>query len=340
MSTCKWLDTKHIASNINLLILCKMKKIILAIFSIALFSIACNKAKTTLEPSATKSIKTRKLEDNIPFNGHTYRIINGMLEFTSIEEYENLFGTETTDVSPESLQSFANLVKASSAMQTYWEYHNFPADSIQYSFIGNIVNHNGVIRIDDYLILLDFDHNKAFMTITNSELGLLQAVSGDIATDIEVHGMEEDLIDIIIYAKKGIFCKERYATKKHDGLGMLTLSQTLLPPPNNVYVNNSLNSEVRYGVYAIYYELFSKVVVTPVPYATEYYTFVTSYSWERRCSSKTGGWTYTDDFTASPTDTEKRTCYSNLRALKHYSINQTCTSPSAPGSSITVNIAD
>ena len=67
-----------------------MKKLITAIIGIAIFAVACQKAQTIVEPNTTKNgtTKTRTSEDNLVFNGHTYRIQNDMLIFSSFSEYE------------------------------------------------------------------------------------------------------------------------------------------------------------------------------------------------------------------------------------------------------------
>jgi hypothetical protein len=318
-----------------------MKKLIFAIFSIALIFVACKKATTILEPNQVKKTKkTRTNIDSILFNNHYYHIVDGMLQFKSIDEYDNLFGTENEDIDPSLLQQFADNVKESDAMNTYWESRNLPLDSIHYSFIGNIVNQNGIIRIDDYLLLLDFVHEKVFITVANNVQGLLNAVQGNVASNIEIFTMKDDVASEIRTRKKGWLCKERYAKLDQYGQSLQTLSQVWYPGPINAYGIVSLSHEVRYASYGIYYELFSRVVAVPVPYATEYFKFVTTYSWVRRCSNKTGGWTYTDDFTGSAIDHCKRKCYSNVRALKHYDIKSTLTSPSAPGLTNIVQIQD
>lgn len=310
-----------------------MKNILLAIFSIALFTVACKKSTYTLETKNSESTKKKRtsIRDSVFFNNHYYHIADGMLQFETIDEYYNLYGTEIEDTDPILLQEFADNVKKSNAINTYWEYKNFPIDSIQYSFIGNIVNQDGIIKIDDYLLLLDFENEKVFMTSNNNTQELLDAVNGDVSDNIEVFSMNDDIASKIMYKKKkGFFCKEYYADREHDGRSIQTLSQVWLEEVQ-AYVLMAISHEARYASYGIYFELFSRAVVVPaVPYANDYFKLYTTYTWERRCSSKTGGYTYTDDYTNVPTTHYKRVCYGNLRALKHYYLRTILTSPSSP----------
>ena len=62
-----------------------MKKIILAILSIAIFTVACNKAKLTTEQVSTHSVKKTRNT-----NGGVSKTQEGFLKFESRETYDEI----------------------------------------------------------------------------------------------------------------------------------------------------------------------------------------------------------------------------------------------------------
>ena len=68
-----------------------MKKLIMAILGIAIFTISCNKSNelVTNPTNITGTIKTRSSSGIINFNVNDYRVDNGILNFETFYKYEN-----------------------------------------------------------------------------------------------------------------------------------------------------------------------------------------------------------------------------------------------------------
>jgi len=107
-----------------------MKKLILAIFSIAIIGMACNKAKTSVEPSTDQTIKkTRSSNGTFTYNGVTYTVADGILTFETFDKYESITNNESRDV----LNEFANRVESSQLVNNYYSVVN-EDEKEQYDF--------------------------------------------------------------------------------------------------------------------------------------------------------------------------------------------------------------
>jgi hypothetical protein len=311
-----------------------MKKLIMAILSIAIFTVACKKAQTIVEPNNTSNgpTKTRTTEDNITFNGQTYRIQNGMLNFSTFSEYENLYEVEDANT----LQDFAERVKNSTAMTSYVESITNEEEKDKLSYIGSIVNAQGLLKVDVYTLLLDFNAERVFATRYGTIQDLLNAKAGNVASNVIPFTMNEhDVIEELIeYKKRGIICNAPWAPAKnaHNTNNPLKTKVLLGSEDQNAQGDKKceLFIRVEYGKYGIYFELRSKYWPTAQVAANNVwppYSFTTTYSWTRRCgNSGSGGQTYGFNgatmYGVTPAQT-KYLAYGNVRALRNYSLTAT-----------------
>jgi hypothetical protein len=321
-----------------------MKKLIL-ISSVACLTIfamvflACNKPVTILDHVKNDRPATRGEEDNILFNNVSYTISDGMLKFESFAKYEQLFALEDMN----QLQEFSSSVQNSNAMVSYTEKNINSSQKADLSFIGGIVNKDGIIKIDDYTLLLDFNNNLIYATKLTDTKRLIDAKSGLNSSDILTFPMAEtDVIDELIIRKtRGILCTQTYAPSKVKfGSSILTT----VAGNQNTFVG--LHNSVRYGQYGIYYELNSHVDADYVGTCIHFAPFNNqiNYSWVRRCSSVTGSGSpllaNANTINCNSTGTMKCLVYGNVRALKNYNITATITSSvsTTPNQTVVVNI--
>jgi len=306
----------------------------------AIFTVACKKSiETIVEPSKQITKTTRSVDGTIRFNNNDYLISNGMMNFTTFTQYENLF--EVLDAN--NLTEFAYMVEESDAIQSYNEAQS---EESQQNFIGSIVNDKGLIKIDVYTILLDFNSRSVYATRTGTVQDLLNAKNGKIASSVLSFSMDaNDVIEELIEHKtRGLLCNARWAVSKNQWTGVLTTS--VIVPVN---VNATLQANVKYSSSGIYFELQTESYCpqwgnigntgTVVPRSLYY-----SYSWERRCGTSGSG-SHTTSCTQSVGAVNNRcriVIYGNVRALKHYSLSATISSNgSNPASdSKSVSIAD
>lgn len=320
-----------------------MKKIILAIFTLTILASSCQKTETSVDPNPIEQkVTARSGDDIITFNGVEYQITNGMLNFTSFEQYENLFAVDD----PNLLDEFANQVYNSTEMTSYLESIDDEEVKARIGFIGMIVNENGLIKIDDYNILLDFDTRNVFATSEGSTDDLILAKNGEVHENVYPFSMDEnDVIDELVAKKtRGIFCKDRWATQKNQWTSNL---------PTTVYISwgvyANMQANVRYTASGIYFEMQTE------SYCPEWSLLLGStitvprnlswtYSWRRRCGtsgSGSGSSTQTQS-TGAVNNRFRVVVYGNIRALKHYSLQATITSPRSvvPNDSRSVAISD
>jgi len=329
-----------------------MKKLILAMTTIAIIAVACSKVQTKVEPTSTQTIKTTRGDANIRFNNVDYQIQNGILTFETFDKYENLF--EVDD--PTTLQPFADQVEHEVAMTSYTETSISSEQKDELHFIGKIVNEEGLIKIDVFTILLDFNRSEIYATKTGSIQDLINAKNGNIASNVfEMSMNETETIDELRELKtRGLFCKESYATSKYKEVSSndgLKTSVLLGDEDQNATHDKKVElfTSVRYSQYGLYYELNSKYWPTSQVAANNInppHTWVTTYWWQRRCSSASGSATNTSSsattvYGFSPA-VAKNLIYGNVKALKHYNVTSTVSSSvSVPsGASKSVNIND
>ena len=169
-----------------------MKKVIFAIISIALFSLACNKKNEIANEQIKNSntIKTRSTSGSFAFNGVDYRVENGILNFETFDKYENVVNTESRSV----LLEFANKVEATNLIATYYS-SIISENKDQYEFIGKILNRDGFIKIDAFLILIDFKNSKVFAQKNGNTNDLISTQNGTSVTGVLTFPIEEDVIE-------------------------------------------------------------------------------------------------------------------------------------------------
>lgn len=301
-----------------------MKKSLLLIAVSIFIGVSCTKQddpmKIVKNPESTST--QREFEkDQIEFNDVTYQIADGMLTFTSFDEYENLF--EVKD--PNSLTEFGSAVEESEAMTSY----NENLDEVEkMGFIGSIVNGDGIFKVDAYLILLDFHGKMVFATDKGTIEDLLNAKKGDVSKDVLQFDMENrDVIEELRdHGSRGIFCNASWAPSDNQWSNLIT---TTVKDNNNVFAQ--IQTNVNYGKYGVYFEMktesysgnWASLSGITVPRNLNY-----NYSWERRCGTTGSG-----NYTTNCTQTWSAVCnrcvtliYGNVRALKHYCLTSTLTS--------------
>ena len=294
-----------------------MKKVIFAIISIALFSLACNKKNEIANEQIKNSntIKTRSTSGSFAFNGVDYRVENGILNFETFDKYENVVNTESRSV----LLEFANKVEATNLIATYYS-SIISENKDQYEFIGKILNRDGFIKIDAFLILIDFKNSKVFAQKNGNTNDLISTQNGTSVTGVLTFPIEEDVIEELkIYKTRGLFCNDAWQQSfdiPHTGGTFPTnLVSNQNTPGGTIQMQVFINTSVKYWPAGIYFELNSRVVVTPAgnPLATAPFSYTTTYSCKRRCGNSFSG---TSTRTFANASNDKNVMYWNTRALR------------------------
>lgn len=255
-----------------------------------------------------------------------------MLIFSSFSEYENLYEVDDANT----LQEFGERVRNSTAMTSYIESITNEDEKDKLSFIGSIVNEQGLMKVDVYTILLDFNAERVFATRYGTVQDLLNAKAGNIATNVLQFTMNEhDVIEELVEHKtRGIICNAPWAPHKSGNINSDPLkTKVLLGAPDQNPAGDKkceLFISVEYGKYGVYFELRSKYWPTAQVAANNVwppYSFTTTYSWTRRCgNSGSGGQTYGFNgatmYGVTPAQT-KYLAYGNVRALRNYNLTAT-----------------
>ena len=306
-----------------------------------LLGIGCTKSNNTTIETEQVETKTRTQNETIVFNGVDYQISNGMLHFLTFDHYEQLFTMKDLN----KLYEFANQVNNAEAMISYVETITDVQKKHELGFVGNIINEQGFIKIDVYTLLLDFTSRKVFATRYGNTNDLLSAKNGTQVTNVHEFSMDEnDVIEELRDMKtRGIFCKDRWAESKN-----LWTDPELITKYAVLGIPRTLQANVRYSKGGIYFELQTE------SYCPQWAMLGGSenikrnlnwnYSWIRRCGKSESGSGSSSNTQSIPAITQRffKVVYGNPRALKHYYLSATITSPNSaiPGDSRTVTITD
>jgi hypothetical protein len=203
-----------------------MKKIIaitiIAFITTSLIFVSCKKNQIDPVGITNTTKQTRAIEDNITYNNVVYNISDGILKFSSLTEYENLFGENTQpDTEP-----FSNLILNSPAIKTY--YSTIPNSNTAKSnlkFIGSIINSDKVVKIGEFLILLDFESDKVYAKTDGTLAELNNAKNGQSVAGVLKYDMGDDVIQELKLKKtRGLFCNANWCGKGRLGDNSLLIS--------------------------------------------------------------------------------------------------------------------
>jgi hypothetical protein len=319
-----------------------MKKIIaitiFAFIAASLVFVSCKKDNISTIENAKSSKPTRLVEDYINFNQINYTISDGILKFSSLEEYENLFGNNTQ---PET-EVFSNLVLGSPAIKTY--YSTLDASNPQkgsLKFIGCIVNSDKIIKIGEFLILLDFESNYVYAETDGTLTNLNKAKNGEQVAGVYKFDMGEDVIEELKLKKtRGLFCGAPWCikgNKKVGGISIISSGNVGFDLFENIAHPFFLNGE--YEKYGIWFQYIVRDVCSGFPIDQMSGPRVTSGSGQftRRCGNTV---TNTINLTSS-LPFKHGLLYGNIRSLSKLdaTITMTTTSPGS-GSPTSITLHD
>ncbi|MFM2192997.1 MAG: hypothetical protein RLZZ118_1954 [Bacteroidota bacterium] len=327
-----------------------MKKIILSAISFAflasLIFISCNKnqIKQTSSNLSNQTKQTRSVSE-LTTNGITISSIDNVLSFSSISDYESIVNSENR----QTLINFASDIENSGIISNYYSTVN-GEEKQQFEFLGKLLNTQGIIKIGEFLILIDFTNEKVFAKSDGSVSELLSAKEGTVIPNVLTFDIKDDVIEELKIKKtRGLFCNDKYSTNHPSinkaGIATNLISSQFVNPADlnqgTIDINVAVNGEVKYWPAGIYFELNSRIVVTPagVPLATAPFSYTTVWTWKRRCGTN-GGNSSTSAFLNASND--KTVCYWNVRALTSYDIKETFSSTASvpSGVSKTIHVID
>jgi len=291
--------------------------------------VSCQKDAQIVDMTSSGNVNgtMTPLTGEFQFNSVNYQINEGVLEFATFADYENITNSEEITT----LTEFAQTCESSNLLANYY---SGVADSTkeQYEFLGKLLNRDGIIKIDEFLILIDFNSSVVYAKKHGEPIELINAKNGVDGNSVVSFAIEDDVIEELkIYKTRGLFCSAQYqpSFEKFPSNGALStnLTSTQPTPGGTVTLPVMINTSVKYWPAGIYFELNSRVVVTPAGsvLATAPFSYTTTYSCTRRCGNSFNG-TSTRSFNNASND--KNVMYWNVRALKKgsTSIKSTVTS--------------
>jgi hypothetical protein len=224
-----------------------MKNVISIFLLSTLFAIACNKSSIEADITKQEKEKLRTSSEQLSFNGVDCQIQQGILQFPTFEHYTSLFDVKEIST----LQEFANQVKNSSAMVSYVESITDDNMKSELEIIGSFVNSDGIIKIDAFTLLLDFEARKVFALQQGSINDLLDAKNGNVGNNVFSYSMDNaDVIEELQSKKtRWSLCFERYAKNKIKYIDSPEFKTTVIASG----IPATLQAIVRYRVFIVSY---------------------------------------------------------------------------------------
>lgn len=318
----------------------------LSIFATVFYS--CNKSTNSISPT-TITKKTRSASATFTFQGKTIAIENDRVKFASFDDYE--YVANNSDQSE--LDEFITSLNNTGVLTSYNSIANHSNDdAFKFNFIGDIVNSQGIIEIDNFLVLLDFEASKVFASKTINVQNLLDAKNGTVNNDVSVFDMDEDVIEELKIKKtRGLFCGDRHALgKTHTSPKLETTARLTWKDCDTVHhdCRISLELNTNYCKYGIWFKLYSELQSKPWQTATSQrqpqWSFHTTFTFTKRCGPTVTG---TDNQSAATCVNcgdlcVRKMAHTGTRSLKTYNITADAHSSESttPGASITSSVAD
>ena len=277
--------------------------------------VSCQKDAQIVDMTSSGNVNgtMTPLTGEFQFNSVNYQINEGVLEFATFADYENIANSEELTT----LTEFAQTCENSNLLTNYY---SGVTDSTkeQYEFLGKLLNSDGIIKIDEFLILIDFNASTVYAKKHGESVELINAKNGEDGNSVVSFAIEDDVIEELkIYKTRGLFCSAQYQKKFCVDANSMKTNRTSVQqtPGGSITMPVFINTSVKYWPAGIYFELNSRVVVTPAgnPLATAPFSYVTTYSCTRRCGNSFSG-NSTKTFTNA--SNHKNVMYWNARALK------------------------
>jgi hypothetical protein len=322
-----------------------MKKIIaitiIAFITTSLIFVSCKKNEPTTQNKTTTKLSRSEV---LSINNINSKIINGVLTFESIEDYKSIYDVNNYS----DILTFANLVNSTEGFTSLYSIIENTETKNQYEFLGKLLNQNSVIKIGEFLILIDFASGKVFAKTDATEVELISAKNGNSNNSVQTFDINEDVVEELQFKKtRGLFCSARWCGNPPNGqsinTNMTSVQQVNPADPSLGFVTLPviINGFTKYWAAGIYFELNSRIVVTPAgsPLATAPFSYQTTYTAKRRCGNNVGS-SSSSSFTNASND--KTIMYWNVRALSKYNITETFSSSASVPSGVvkTINVID
>lgn len=258
--------------------------------------------------------------------GINCKVEDGVLTFNTIEEFEQLEQLEQSGRTNEFIENLRRL-------KNFFSYNQSHFTDRSLDFIGDIVNIDGLIKIENYSIKLDFKKRLVFVSsqLSGQELNFINVT--DLPPGVECYTMDEDVLSEIKNKKsRGILCRDRYAKGKdlEDGIQGKTIIDFYVQPiggntngvPSLVSAPESWIVYVEYCPTGLWYKMWSECWAAP---ANTYGYFgrgpidmYTSFWCQRRCGKEIAGQSLFNNVPQTSGGPAKRVVYSSPRGLKHY----------------------
>ena len=292
----------------------------MAFLAILFFFSSCQKEKLPLEKEIIHTEKESITKGHI-INNIDIKINNNILEFNSKNDFYSLFD----NIKYEELESLINRLAKDENFISYSESNpNFSENESM--LIGNLISNQGIIKIGDYYLLLDFENKYVYATKRLSASDFIANYTTNTSDVYKIHMDTEtfeaiDEIENQNVSRGGLFCRQRYARRKEKS------GYSELAPGTWSGFSTSVQGRVKYLSYGIYYELQSAVIVHQNGISKAKYSYTTDYYCERRCSKKTfSGNNITRNYLNTLKMSTANRMYWNPRALKGYRISCKVTS--------------
>lgn len=303
-----------------------MRRFLMPFLLVSSTFVACT--KNELRDSDSPNLRT--------ISGSDSTLVDGMLNFSTITEYESFLDDSTIRASVTGatgyipLSSITNTLAAfradtSLAAETSFYSHPRLADTI-YEDCGlllDILNQHKMVGMGDYYVKIDLEQEKALVILKTvpEAINTLKTATGS-TPNVTSYSLEEELVPIIFNL---LTCFERWAIRDPEG--------------DRIHCSSTIRSnyDVRYGKYGVYFELYASIKNQQKRRANWWADYLNPYSsisyaswdYEVRCGySSRFGLVPSSDGTGRYKISEngsklRYTAYHGMKALKRYDFSAT-----------------
>lgn len=239
-----------------------MKKVKYGALFLALVGIgftSCEKEEVELDKNAVENSlndaeKNFELVDNNDYSHLS--VINGVLNFSSIEYYESFFDKMVAGKEG-FLQEYTAKLNFKSFNSITIARENGEIDD----FVASILDENGIVKIGEWFIKLNFETESVY-ACSDEHWNAYELVQRENDKDVYTFTFDEEVLiylnDPELLEERGWGCSDRSANRKWSQTAIKNI--TII---NNIQMN--MQCKVRYSKYGIYFTLKAEG-----PHTTEY----------------------------------------------------------------------
>jgi len=236
-----------------------MKKLILAIFSIAIFTVACNKAKLSTEQVSTHSVKKTRNT-----NGGVSKTQEGFLKFENRETYDEIL-ENIKDLSKDELIVWADQLQFNPLLSTLENGEQSSQDELglEDEVLLTILDANYMVQIGDYIYRIDEPKAQIWtMAYTSSQTEITAFIDEQFnsatmnALNFDYESGEMDIIEFVEAGNVGV---KQKSTRDWTPFGLDSKPPPIIVNQGAGTIGNKGDSKTVYQAVGIYFSLYTEL---------------------------------------------------------------------------------